>query len=190
MSKSRHGGALVARFLVLCALVVLHGTLLSFVLAPVPTREPSPTDGRMRRRAVLLGEGLLAALAPAMDPAHAEGSCSADDVKLWEGGLKSTIDKAVLGCVMLGPPGGREGGCIQKFGASSGPPDQDKVCMSSCVEKTVGLSKPCSDCFGALSQCTFQKCAMKCIDEKAPECKACGKEFCAGAAETCSGLKL
>merc|ERR1719401_3358745 len=112
-------------------------------------------------------------------------------MKIWEGGLKSKIDTVILDCVTKDPPGGTwEDRCIRKFAASRGPPDGGKVCMSSCVEKTVGLSKPCSDCFGALSQCTFEKCAMKCLDEKAPECKACGKEFCTSDFETCSGIKL
>merc|ERR550514_2526394 len=60
---------------------------------------------------------------------------------------------------------------------------------ASCLEQTNGISQPCANCFGQVSQCVLKNCAIKCmVDPTAPACQTCGHEHCDELAKTCTGM--
>lgn len=181
-------------------------TCMTFVQVPEST---------LSRRAALFQASLLASLAvqPVVQPAHAEDvrengaidvqlamaaspACSAGDLKLWNGGVKTKMPSVMADCVtkteeVLGPPLIWSDRCIKKFIQREGQdksPKPGQACMSNCVAESMKLSPSCSNCFGTLAQCTFENCAGQCLDAESEGCKACTGKFCIPAFEACAGL--
>lgn len=166
-------------------------------------------QAQLGRRAALLSAGLLA-VQPAVKPAVAQEqdaidvqlalaaspACSTEDLKLWNGGLKTKMPSTMADCVtkteeVVGPPLIWSDRCIRAFTSREGQdkkPKPGQACMSNCVAKGTKISPSCSNCFGTLAQCTYDNCAMKCLDAGSADCKACTGEFCIPAFDACAGL--
>jgi hypothetical protein len=63
-------------------------------------------------------------------------------------------------------------------------------CVSSCVQKSLGISSTCASCFGSDATCTKDKCLAQCINPQSPGCLACSKQQCGAAFSACSGLPI
>ena len=62
-------------------------------------------------------------------------------------------------------------------------------CVVDCVSKNVGLSRPCSACWGEEGQCIEKHCSILCLkDPTGNECLQCTNENCMPALEECTGL--
>lgn len=111
-----------------------------------------------------------------------------------------------------GTPPGPDAGDVVAMGACTNPADEaifmsvdveDRVgecagdcfgardCTTECVVRETGLSMPCAQCFGDVSQCTVDNCAFRCFGGgDSPDCMACRDEAgCTAAFEACSGLE-
>eukprot|EP00930_Biecheleria_cincta_P061421 TRINITY_DN46995_c0_g1_i1.p1 TRINITY_DN46995_c0_g1~~TRINITY_DN46995_c0_g1_i1.p1 ORF type:complete len:205 (-),score=26.71 TRINITY_DN46995_c0_g1_i1:101-715(-) len=198
-----------ARSTILTWLFVLGASMAVLKTCKTFVQVPESTLGR---RAALFQASLLA-VTPVVQPAHAEvahersaidvqlamaasPACNAEDLKLWNGGVKTKMPSTMADCVtkteeVLGPPLIWSDRCIKKFISRNGQdqtPKPGQACMSNCVAKSMKLSPTCSNCFGALAQCTFENCAGQCIDADSEICKTCTGKFCIPAFEACAGL--
>jgi len=69
-----------------------------------------------------------------------------------------------------------------------------KECVSDCVNTETGLSKPCSDCFGSLIDCTAKNCLGLCAGGPSDACTACqcgdntASANCYADFATCTGI--
>eukprot|EP00392_Amoebophrya_sp_AT5.2_P004362 g4370.t1 len=116
-------------------------------------------------------------------------ACSAADHAIWEH-VKGDMQSFMSTCILQGAPGcNYTGHCIRAFGHKD-QPNLGEECMSDCVMKRENFGKACADCFGYLGQCTFENCAMKCLDAKSDACKACIVEYkCNDNFVKCSGFQ-
>jgi len=119
-------------------------------------------------------------------------ACNGNDTKIWEISARAEMGTFMSDCVKQGAPNCTwQDHCIRAFigdAPSFQGPDSGAACMSDCVHKREALSPSCSDCFGALSQCTFKNCMTPCMLPESDECKACDKQHCLPVFESCSGI--
>lgn len=98
--------------------------------------------------------------------ARSEGACDNDGDKAAWASKKSLMSSDLDTC-------GR-----QCWGESS--------CVSSCMGRLDGYSKPCADCFGTLVSCTKTNCMSKCMLGKSESCVECTKTNCTPKFSSCS----
>ncbi|CAD7939599.1 unnamed protein product [Amoebophrya sp. A120] len=117
------------------------------------------------------------------------GAClGTQDHTIWED-VKTDMNDFMKTCILQGPPGcDYRGHCINAFGHPD-KPNEGAECMAHCISVREGFDAPCADCFGKLSRCTFENCAMSCLDPEAAMCKSCILKFkCEESFKACSGL--
>ena len=61
-------------------------------------------------------------------------------------------------------------------------------CVSDKFKDDLGYTPPCSQCMGALAQCTKNKCLMVCLGTNEDACNTCVTDGCSPAFNACSGL--
>lgn len=66
----------------------------------------------------------------------------------------------------------------------------DAACAAACVREATGLGAACSDCFGALVDCTVSNCALRCIVASSDMCIECRAEHCDRAFVRCAGVEI
>jgi len=102
----------------------------------------------------------------------ADACVDGDDQSKWNGGGKENfstdLGEAVKGCV-LNP---NKSACVDQF-----------------YTKKYEYTEECTDCFGAIGECTIDHCLGKCIAGVNPDCKKCIGDNCGDSFTTCSGLK-
>eukprot|EP00026_Physarum_polycephalum_P019521 Phypoly_transcript_21576.p1 GENE.Phypoly_transcript_21576~~Phypoly_transcript_21576.p1 ORF type:complete len:136 (+),score=6.22 Phypoly_transcript_21576:152-559(+) len=60
-------------------------------------------------------------------------------------------------------------------------------CSSSCIQKTLGLTADCADCFAVDVVCTFKNCARFCApDPNGSDCVNCSLQYCDPALIVCA----
>lgn len=64
------------------------------------------------------------------------------------------------------------------------------MCVTDCVVRDTGLSRPCSQCYGDVAGCTVMNCALQCIGGgDSPACMMCRDEMgCTEGFSRCSGF--
>lgn len=95
------------------------------------------------------------------------------------GACTNAADDAIfMSADVVGAAGDCAGGC---FGG--------EACVTDCVVMRVSLSRPCAACFGAVSQCTVNMCALQCLGGgDSPSCSSCRDAMgCTAAFNTCTG---
>jgi len=61
-------------------------------------------------------------------------------------------------------------------------------CIAQCISDATGLSRMCTDCYGAIASCSVSYCLQPCAaDSGSPECAECALEHCADL-NACTGL--
>jgi hypothetical protein len=65
-----------------------------------------------------------------------------------------------------------------------------KKCIADCVEKDLGVTNACAQCFGGISDCTMSNCISQCmLDSKSQGCTSCIETAgCNSTFTSCSGL--
>ncbi|CAE7947257.1 unnamed protein product [Symbiodinium sp. KB8] len=150
----------------------------------------SPETGRRAAltAASLFSTGLVAS--SIQSPAFAAGGCDSSDVKKYQA-LKAKWDDVMSAALFEDPPGGTwEDRCIRRFGSSQFPKEAGEQCMSQRLTQSVGLRPSCANCYGALAMCTYDNCAMLCLDAKSKQCAECVADKCKGGFNECSGFAL
>ena len=66
-------------------------------------------------------------------------------------------------------------------------------CTADCIQKAFKISQGCANCFGALTSCTVDKCALShgepCLkDTSSPACITCATKYCRSGVVSCTGL--
>ena len=56
--------------------------------------------------------------------------------------------------------------------------DGNKDCTTKCVQKNIGYSEDCSECFGAIGECSVKNCFLKCMGGDSPTCEQCIASNC------------
>lgn len=63
-----------------------------------------------------------------------------------------------------------------------------KQCVVDCIHDQVGLSVPCSRCWGEEATCTLKNCILPCTIPTSNSCTTCSRERCFPGCVTCSGV--
>ncbi len=64
------------------------------------------------------------------------------------------------------------------------------TCHTDCVRDETGLSQQCSECFGAMLECTMDHCALPCAtNASGPNCISCMEDNCYDGFEACAGMR-
>ncbi|EGD72515.1 hypothetical protein PTSG_00536 [Salpingoeca rosetta] len=82
---------------------------------------------------------------------------------------KSTMKPSIQGCLIS---------CVAS-GTS---------CVITCIEKKVGLSKGCANCWAQEGLCTLKNCILPCTNPKSKKCAECSEKKCFPACVACSGV--
>ena len=105
-----------------------------------------------------------------VDPGPGNGACdNAADLGILGSNtdIGSTVGNCATGCLGRGEP-----------------------CITACMEERSGLSSGCSACFGAVGQCTIDRCALQCISPSSAGCQTCQRNNCLPAFERCAGMAM
>eukprot|EP00933_Yihiella_yeosuensis_P005113 TRINITY_DN109560_c0_g1_i1.p1 TRINITY_DN109560_c0_g1~~TRINITY_DN109560_c0_g1_i1.p1 ORF type:complete len:174 (+),score=27.00 TRINITY_DN109560_c0_g1_i1:53-574(+) len=115
-------------------------------------------------------------------------ACNDADHAIWEK-EKGTMNAWMKTCILKGAPGVNwTQHCINSFGHRENPNGGSK-CMANCVHLREQFSISCSKCFGDMSQCTYDNCAMKCLNPVAKMCTDCIEKYkCQITFSACSGF--
>lgn len=99
------------------------------------------------------------------------GACdNEEDFQILQA-VEATLSDTIAGCAMK---------CI----------GQGVPCMAGCVQEGTGLSTDCSNCFGAVIDCTISKCMFQCMDSSSAACAECQELHCADAFMECAGISM
>lgn len=61
-------------------------------------------------------------------------------------------------------------------------------CSVACIERNIGVSEPCADCFADSISCTISRCALVCLDASSGACARCQQSNCTPAFAECAGI--
>eukprot|EP00038_Savillea_parva_P021965 m.36432 g.36432 ORF g.36432 m.36432 type:complete len:722 (-) comp5409_c0_seq1:343-2508(-) len=79
--------------------------------------------------------------------------------------MKHDIQMCMIGCILKG-----------------------EDCVNDCINKSVGLSKPCADCWYHEGACTLKNCKMCATNPGGQPCADCSRKACFPACVECSGV--
>jgi hypothetical protein len=51
-------------------------------------------------------------------------------------------------------------------------------CSAACIQKSVGLTRACANCFGGDVACTATNCTWACLSPSSPACVQCSLKYC------------
>ena len=96
------------------------------------------------------------------------GSCNGKDIEIWRNEtveIKNTLNSCGTSC----------------WGEAS--------CVTNCMQKKMGLSDPCSTCFGTFSECGKNNCLGSCaMCRTCSSCVDCVRKNCDDSYMNCSSL--
>jgi hypothetical protein len=113
------------------------------------------------------------------------GTCEPTDVPPPDGACTNSADQGIID--MLGSAGLEA--AITDCGTGCFFASGDKAqCVIDCMTDDIGLSAECAGCFGLVTGCALEHCALDCINA-GPGCDQCMAEFgCQDDFPACSGL--